>query len=63
MHRIYRQVLANSVTWAHFDAAGKAEQENLLTNTYVKALSDPAPYMGAYLNLASSIVLSRVVIT
>ena len=57
-----KYLLANSVTWAPFDAAGKAEQENLLTIAYVKALSDLAPYMGAYVNEVSSIVLNRVII-
>jgi hypothetical protein len=36
--------------WTPFDAAAKAKQENLMTNTYVAALRKLAPDMGAYVN-------------
>lgn len=42
--------IANSVDWDPFDNAAKAEQENLLTNTYDAALRKLAPDMGAYMN-------------
>jgi hypothetical protein len=38
------------VEWAPFDEAGKVKQEDLLTNTYVEALRQLAPDMGAYVN-------------
>lgn len=44
--------LANGVEWNYLDAAGKAEQLNLLTNTYVEALRLLAPESGAYINEA-----------
>lgn len=40
------------MSWDYNDVVGKAEQENLLTNTYVKALRDLAPDTGAYVNEA-----------
>jgi hypothetical protein len=40
----------NVVSWKPFDAAEKAKQEDLLTNTYVEALRKLAPDMGAYIN-------------
>ena len=52
------------VGWAAFDTAGKLQQENLLTNTYVAALRKLAPNMGAYINevcvLLRSFPISRV---
>lgn len=41
------------VGWAPFDTVGKAQQENLLTNTYVEAFRQLAPDMGAYINEVS----------
>lgn len=42
------------VTWGYFNQTQKAEQEDLLTNTYVKALRDLAPDTGAYVNEADA---------
>jgi hypothetical protein len=41
-----------AVGWQPFDAATKAKEEDLLTNTYVAALRRLAPDMGAYVNEA-----------
>ena len=41
---------ANSVDWDPFDTAGKAKQEDLLTNTYDAALRKLALDMGVYQN-------------
>lgn len=38
------------VSWAPFDTVDKAKKEDLLTNTWVKALRQLAPDMGAYIN-------------
>jgi len=46
--------LANSVSWPALDPAAQAEQENLLTNTYVAAMRELAPDMGAYQNEADA---------
>jgi hypothetical protein len=40
------------VSWTPLNETEKAEQLNLLTNTYVKALVDLAPNSGAYINEA-----------
>ena len=44
------EITVVGVRWNPFDAVGKATQENLLTNTYVEALRQLAPDMGAYIN-------------
>jgi hypothetical protein len=36
--------------WSPLDAAEKAKQEDLMTNTYVAALRRLAPDVGAYVN-------------
>jgi hypothetical protein len=45
---------ANGVTWNYLDPVSKAEQESLLTNTYVEALRVLAPTSGAYVNEADA---------
>jgi hypothetical protein len=42
------------VSWPDLNPAAQAEQENLQTNTYVAALRELAPDMGAYLNEADA---------
>ena len=52
-HLVKGQLLMESVIgvrWNPLDTAEKARQENLLTNTYVEALRQLAPDMGAYVN-------------
>ncbi len=38
------------VSWPPFDEAEKTKQEAVLNGTYVQALRDLAPDMGAYVN-------------
>ncbi|KAH6684650.1 hypothetical protein B0J14DRAFT_527517 [Halenospora varia] len=45
-----------AVDWPPFDVAEKAKQESLLTNSYVKALRDLTPNMGAYVNEVCSTI-------
>jgi hypothetical protein len=42
--------LVTEVVWPPLDQAQKIEQQNLMTNTYVKALRVLAPDTGAYVN-------------
>ncbi|KAH8811453.1 hypothetical protein F5884DRAFT_672266 [Xylogone sp. PMI_703] len=42
------------VNWTPLNESDKARQQNLLTNTYVKALRDLAPDTGAYINEADA---------
>ena len=43
--------------WTPHDTAAKAKQENLMTHTYVKALRQLAPDMGAYINEVRNVYL------
>jgi hypothetical protein len=45
-----RPLLVTEVVWPPLDEAEKLEQQNLITNTYVKALRVLAPDTGAYIN-------------
>ena len=42
--------IVTGVTWLPLNATARLKQQNMLTNTYVKALRELAPDTGAYIN-------------